>query len=261
MGSLVAASETLVPRPGMEPGPTVEHGALTLGLAGKSRALRSAVRSPRPPPLRHSPALCPDPQCESSPHTLSALGHVPSHLEASTSFSVSHPHSCASESLLAFALNLPLLSVLSFHPQIFQSCLASQLPSLCLCQISAAGTRALTRSSSVSSLCDCSCLTLLLEGLVVGKRVLLVGLAVDRADRYRLVVGAPGQGRSCQPFCVHLSPQGQPRASCNPVNVAACVLITSPYYSFPSPWALSKSLRCLWFPNCHFWLDDSSFLS
>ena len=57
VGSLVAASETLVPRPGMEPGPTVEHGALTLGLAGKSRALRSAVRSPRPPPLRHSPAL------------------------------------------------------------------------------------------------------------------------------------------------------------------------------------------------------------
>ena len=87
VGSLVAASETLVPRPGMEPGPTMEQGALSLGLAERSRALRSAVPSPRPPPLHHSPALCPDPQCESSPHTLSALGHVPSHLEASTSVS------------------------------------------------------------------------------------------------------------------------------------------------------------------------------
>ena len=129
---------------------------------------------------------------------------------------VSHQRSCASESLLAFALNLPLLSVLSFHPQIFQSCLASQLPSLWLCQLSAAGTRALTRLSSVSSLYDCSCLTLLLEGLVVGERVLLVGQAVGGADRYRLVVGAPGQAGSCQPFCVHLSPQGQPRAAVVP---------------------------------------------
>ena len=85
----------------------------------------SAVPSPRPPSLHHFPALCPDPQCEASPHTLSALGHVPSHLEAS----MSHPHSSASESLLTFAVNL-LLSVLSLPSQIFQACPCSQLPSL-----------------------------------------------------------------------------------------------------------------------------------
>lgn len=161
-----------------------------------------------------------------------------------------------------FAVNLPLLLVLSSPSQILQACLCGQLPSSWPCQTSAAGNPALTRSTSVSSLCDCSFLTLLLEGLGVGKRVLLVGLAVGGAERYRLVAGAPGQAGSCQPSCVPLSPQGQRRTSWKPVSVAACVLITAaPCCSFPSPWALCKSLGCLWFPNRHCWLGDSSFLS
>lgn len=132
--------------------------------------------------------------------------------------------------------------------------------SVSISQISTAGAGALTLSPSVSSLCNWSFLTLLLEGLLVGEGVLF-GLAVGGAGRYRLVVGAPGQAGSCQPFCVHLSPQGRWRTSCEPISVAACVLITSSYDSFPSPWALSESLGCLWFPNLYFWLGGSTFLS
>ena len=87
VGSLVAVPEPLVPQPGTEAGPAREAGALTSGLAGRSQALRPAAPSPCPPPLHHSPALCPGPQCEASPHMLSALGRVPSRLEASASVS------------------------------------------------------------------------------------------------------------------------------------------------------------------------------
>ena len=48
--------------------------------------------------------------------------------------------------------------------------------------------------------------------------------------------------------------------SCEPISIAVWVL-TSSYYSFPSPWALSESLGGLWFPNLYFWLGGSSFLS
>ena len=133
------------------------------------------------------------------------------------------------------------------------------MQSASISQISTAGAGALTLSPSVSSLCDWSFLTLLLEGLLVGEGV-LVGPAVGGAGRPRLVVGAPGQAGSCQPFCVHLLPQRRWGSSCEPISVAACVL-TSSYYSFPSPWALSESLGGLWFSNLYFWLGGSSFLS